>query len=563
MLNKVFASRGLALLLAAAAAAIAGDARAVGTRMFQLESLDDFKGGDLTGVSIDSNGYVRAGLNLGATPMPDAAAVWSAVEAPDGSVLLGTGNDGKVFRANGGRVDLVATTGEMAVSAMAIGYGGDVFLGTFPDGKIFKISANAAGGAKATVFATLTGEEDIWSLAFDAKNKALYAATGPNGKLYRVDAQGHAQVYFDSKEPHLMSVAVADDGTVYAGSQGKALLFRITGPGRATVVHHFDAEDVRAIAIAPASKGGAVYAIANKYGESFSAPKRTKPGPPGPQPARSGKAGHGWLYRFGKDGVAEQLINSDESHLISLSLGDDGLPYVGTGVEGRVYTVDDNHVERLVADTEERQVGALAMSGKRRFVASSDPAVFHEVKGVGGPDAVWTSKVLDAGLRARWGRLTWRSEGALEFSTRSGNTSTPDTTWSAWSAGLAAPGEAKAPEARYVQIRARWSRDPKATLHDVQLAFVTDNARAIVTSIEASGRAQGKGTKPGIVASGGEITKPSPTVKLTWKVDNVDQDELRYRLYFRLANQQTWRPILKPNEKLTSSSYDWDTSALP
>ena len=38
-----------------------------------------------------------------------------------------------------------------------------------------------------------------------------------------------------------------------------------------------------------------------------------------------------------------------------------------------------------------------------------------------------------AGLRATFGRLTWRAEGALELSTRTGNTSTPDETWSAWS----------------------------------------------------------------------------------------------------------------------------------
>src|SRR5882672_8464232 len=89
-------------LLVAAACAIVADAGAVGTRTFTLDTLDDFKGGDLTGVAVDANGNVRAGLSLGSTPIPDATAVWSAVEVADGSVLLGTGNDGKVFRASGG-----------------------------------------------------------------------------------------------------------------------------------------------------------------------------------------------------------------------------------------------------------------------------------------------------------------------------------------------------------------------------------------------------------------------------------------------------------------------------
>jgi hypothetical protein len=553
-------SRLARALLVGAACAFASNAGAVGTRTFTLESLDDFKGGDLTGVSVDTSGNVRAGLSLGSTPIPDANAVWSAVEVADGSVLLGTGNDGKVFRATAGRAELVAKTGAMAVSSMAVGWNGDVFLGTFPDGKIFKIPANASGGAQAAVFTALPGVEDIWALAFDPKAKALYAATGPDGKLYRIDERGTAQVYYDSKEPHLVSVAVGDDGAVYTGSNGKALLFKVTGPGRASVLYDFDTDDVKEIVV---GKNGTLYVAANKYNEPFASPKRNKLGPPTPQPTRSGKAGHGYLFRVSKDGSAEQLMSLEEAHFTSLALGDDGQPYAGAGAEGRVWTVDDNHIERLVADTEERQIGALVMAGKRRFVAASDPAVFHEVKGVGGPDAIWTSKVLDAGLPARFGRVSWRADGQLELSTRSGNTATPDPTWSAWSAGLAAPGEVKSGAARYVQVRARWSRDPKAVLHEVQLAFVTDNVRAIVTSIEAAGRAHAKGTKSGISSSGGDTPKPSPTVKLSWKVDNVDQDELRYRLFFRLDGQQTWRPILKPNEKHTATTYDWDTSALP
>ena len=44
-------------------------------------------------------------------------------------------------------------------------------------------------------------------------------------------------------------------------------------------------------------------------------------------------------------------MHHDEFHYVSLALGDDGRPYVGTGAEGRVYTVDDAHVVTLVADT--------------------------------------------------------------------------------------------------------------------------------------------------------------------------------------------------------------------
>ncbi|MEO7329328.1 MAG: hypothetical protein ABI193_12160, partial [Minicystis sp.] len=157
----------------------------------------------------------------------------------------------------------------------------------------------------------------------------------------------------------------------------------------------------------------------------------------------------------------------------------------------------------------------------------------------------------------------WRSEGAVELSTRSGNTQTPDATWSEWSAGLDAAAPVKSPAARYVQIRARWSRDPKAVLREITLPFVTDNARAIVTSIEAAQRSGSRALKTGIVASGGESPKPSSIIRVSWKVDNVDLDELRYRLSYRLDGQTTWRSALKPGEKLTRTDYEWETASLP
>jgi hypothetical protein len=218
----------------------------------------------------------------------------------------------------------------------------------------------------------------------------------------------------------------------------------------------------------------------------------------------------------------------------------------------------------LVADVEERQVTALLMTGKNRYVAASDPAVLRPVRGVGGADAVWTSKVLDAGLRARFGRLDWVTTGAVEISTRTGNSREPDDTWSAWSRSLLAPGVVESPPGRYVQMRARFSRG-EAVVSELTLPFVTDNLRAVVTRIDAAGTANKKAdTEAGVKASGGPIgEKPKTEVALSWKVENPDKDALRYRLQYRLLGTDTWYDVLEPTQKLTAETYNWDTSALP
>jgi hypothetical protein len=142
-------------------------------------------------------------------------------------------------------------------------------------------------------------------------------------------------------------------------------------------------------------------------------------------------------------------------------------------------------------------------------------------------------------------------------------TSTPDTTWTAWTAPLAAPGLPKTQAGRYVQVRARFARDPNAALREVALYFVTDNARAIVTSIDASQRGSGGRLRQGVQSSGGEAPRASSSVKINWRVENPDSDEMRYRLFFRLDAETTWRPLNKPTDKLTSSDFSWDVSTLP
>ncbi len=548
---------GVTLLSCAALLGTAEHAAAVGTRSFLLETEKDYSGGDLKGVAIDSTGKLRAGLNLGVTKLTEAAAVWSALPMPDGSVLIGTGNEGKLIRVTGATSQVVAETKALAITSLTQAWGGLVVMGTLPEGKILQLQ-----GDKVSELLALKGVEHIWALAYDAKANALYAATGPEGKLYRILRGGQAQVYFDAEEQHLMSVVVAPDGVVYAGASDKAKLYRVTGPGRASVLYDFGRTEVRALAL---GAQGELYAIANEIKGGSSAASKVKPDKPaGPESTSKSEQGKGTLFRFSPEGTPEQLLDDEKEHYVSLTVGDDGQPYVGTGVEGKVYTVDANHNSILVADTDERQVGALNLSAKSRFVATSDPAVYHQVRGIGGTDAVWTSKVLDAGLRAQFGRMTWDSEGTLELSTRTGNTAEPDDTWSDWSKDLAQPGVVASPPGRYLQVRARWSRDPKAVLREVRIPFITDNLRAMLTEVNAESPARPGGTGKELEASGGPIEgKTDSKVTLKWKVDNPDKDKLRYRVSYQLLGTNHWFDLLKPNELLTTESYTWDTSDLP
>src|ERR1700722_1649346 len=442
--------RGLTMFLASVGLLLAArDARAVGTRTFELDSLEKLSGGDLKGATVGSDGVVRAGWTLGNVPLPEGAGTTAtcAIELSDGSVLVGTGpaSGGKVVRIAGDQATVFADTKENAVNALAVDKSGAIYAATTSN-KIYRVSQG-----KADVFATLPAVESVFALVSDPRTGALYAGTGSDGKVMRVAAGAASTVYFKADEPFVVSLAVADDGAVYAGTSGKGLLYRITAAGRATVVYDFHGEDVHAIAVGP---NRTVWAVANEGGagttsdsSETSTSRRNTGGrsAPGPSTIPRTKPGKGSLWRFDAQARPERVMHHDDFHYLSLTLDEHGVPFVGTGAEGRVYTVDDAHRVALVADTDERQIGALVVSGKTRFLIGSDPATFHRVLSIGGQDAVWTSKALDAGLRARFGHLHWNGTGALEVSTRTGDTQTPDTTWSAWSAPVGDGGPISSP----------------------------------------------------------------------------------------------------------------------
>jgi|CZKU01.1.fsa_nt_gi hypothetical protein len=548
----------------AALATASENAGAVGTRTFELDSLEKLSGGDVKGVSVGSDGVVRAGWTLGNVPLPADAGTTAtcAVALADGSVLVGTGpaSGGKVVRIASDQAAVLADTKESAVTALAVDHAGTVYAGT-TSGRIYKVAAG-----KAQLFATLPGVDNVFALAVDKAGTGLFAGTGAEGVVMHIEPGGASSVYFKGDDPFVVSLAVAADGTVYAGTSGKGLLYRIAFAGRASVLYDFPGSDVHAIALGP---NGTVYAVVNEEpptstNESESPSSRRGGGrsPAGPATLPKPKPGKGTLWRFDARGRPERMMHHDDFHYVSLAVDERGTSYVGTGAEGRVYSVDDTHTVSLVGDTDDRQVGAIGVAGRTRFVLGSDPAVFHRVLSIGGADAVWTSKALDAGLRARFGHLTWRSTGSVEVSTRSGDTVVPDTTWSAWQGPVGQGANVPSPGGRFVQVRARL-RDAAASIADVTLAFATENLRAVVTDVEAHEKGVTRETKEGLPASGGEPAKHDSVVHVSWKVDNPDSDELRYRVQFRREGQTRWVDATPPDDVLTKSELDWDTAALP
>ncbi|MCH2108687.1 MAG: hypothetical protein MK135_05125 [Polyangiaceae bacterium] len=526
-------------------------AQAVGTRHFVVDGQSDFEAGELEQASINSDGFLLPGFQLSFTEISEASVALSVLETPTG-LLIGTAPDAKLLRFENGETKEVVQADGLGITSITQAFGKKIIVAVSPGNQLYELK-----GDELEPFSELKDAKHIAALSYDEKSQSLFAATGPNGQLFRITAAGAAQVYFDAEEAHLVSVAT-HDGLVLTGSSEEARIYSLSGPGRATVLYDFSATEVAGIDI---TKEGAVYAIVNtiKGGPKKSSHSPIQMAHPKKQSARKGS---GELWYFSPSGQPDKLWSSSKEVLRFLATGKEGNAVVGTGKDGRLLRVTPTHETTLLSDIDQRQVAFAAIDDARGFVVGSDPIVVHKVDGQGGRASLWTSQVLDAGIRAHFGQLDFISRGKVEFSTRSGNTKEPDATWESWSSALSQPGTITSAPGRYLQIRARLTDGVAAHVERVSAAYVTDNLRAIVTSVEAKSNASVEGST-GIQSSGGPIdSKHSSKLSLSWKVTNPDKDKLRYFIEYQRAGTNSWFNALPDGKIHTKTKLDWNTKNL-
>jgi len=237
-------------------------------------------------------------------------------------------------------------------------------------------------------------------------------------------------VYYDSEDAHIMALVRAADGSLYAGTSDRALLLHLRGAGRADVIYDFDGNEVTGLAL----RGAQIAVIANLFPKPLTPAKPATPtaasdghGPASSAPAQSPaqaldrpQAGKGQLYRVRENGQVERLFTAEEGHLTSVEWADDDVLYVGTGKEGHIHRVRaSDHTRALLVDVDERQILAQQLTGPTPLFITGDGAAIYELEPKAERPYQWTSKVLDAGGRARFGRLSARGSGPFELRTRS------------------------------------------------------------------------------------------------------------------------------------------------
>ena len=596
--------------------------RAATPTFWTVSTQADFLKGDVEDLSIDNDGRVFLGPSASLVAETAAPFLWTVHAGADGTLWAGSGNEGKVLKiTKDGKLTTFFDAPELEVHAIAPAPGGGLYVGTSPDGKVYHV---AADGTSKTLFDP--DDKYIWALALDGKGN-IYAATGDKGVIYKITPEGQGTRFYRTNANNVVALAFTKAGDLIAGTESPGRLFKIDAAGKPFVLLDSPYREMHAVRIAD---DGTIYAAAlnaTQGGDSrpaepppptesrqpvptvsaeitaisvMDSPVSSGAQPPPPSSRSPRRAARGAIYRVRPDGLWDSLWESTEDLPYDLLIEPTGSVLVGTGTEGKIFRISGDPARAtLLARASARQVTSLLREPSGRVVvAASNPGKLFALSSAAARRGAYDSDVRDAGTVATWGAIRWRAAarpGQVEVFTRSGNTATPDETWSGWSkAHTNADGEQiTSPNARYLQWRVVLTSDgtTNPVLTSVTTAYLPRNLRPEVSSItlhppgivfqrpfstgemEIAGFEENTSDGRQGPPSSGSSTQPlsgSPPLgrrvyqkglqTFVWKAEDGNDDRLQYDVSYRREGETSWKALKRA---LWDPIFVWDTTSVP
>ncbi len=576
--------------------------QAQGTQLWKQSSYESFEKGTPHGVAVLSDGRLKPSPAPVQVLATSASYIWSAAADKRGNVYLGTGSPAMVLKIGpDGTSTKLLETKDVSVQVVRMGPDGLLYAATLPNGKVYRIDPNGPEVKIENADVVFDSSKldpkptYIWDLAFDRAGR-LYIATGGPAAVYRIvlgrvnlkQPTAQPEKFFSSDEQHIRSLLFAKDGTLYAGSDGRGLVYRISPDGKGFVLFEAPRQEIPAMALDPA--GNLYVAALGEKGRSnlpaltvHSAPTLTAT----IRIVTSGSAAatndstlipNGTvIYQIAPDGTPRQLWESQHDVVYALAWQQNGL-LAGSGNQGHLYRIGSDGTYADLAHLEATQATAFATEDETLYVGTSNIGKLYRLSGKG-DQSTYISQVHDAKFFSQWGQAQVRGTGSYDLFARVGNIEQPTEGWSDWQKVTPSTGEANLPKARFLQWKAVLHSG--ASLHEVGFYYLPQNVAPVVDEIVlqmharvSPAMAPDAQTTPvainfppsaadGLTYQIESSSSSSPLMALPahswatlrWKAHDDNGDKLSYSVYYRGDGEANWQ-LLQTNIRHPYTSFD-------
>jgi hypothetical protein len=261
-----------------------------------------------------------------------------------------------------------------------------------------------------------------------------------------------------------------------------------------------------------------------------------------------------FIYKVTKEGFVTDIFNESAVFFSLASRGKELL--VGTGNIARLYAVEPNSEENAVVfeDKQASQITAVTVVGDNAYIGMANPARLIKLGKVFASEGVYTSKLVDAGQPAKWGKLQIEADipqgCKVLMACRSGNVKDiNDKSFSKWTQAqeVTGPVQMDCPVNRFSQYRLilRGS-DGKVSpvVHEVAIASAIPNLAPRVESVNVT-RMEGH-SKNGVF-------------KINYDAKDDNGDKLIYKIDFRKVGWTVW---IQAKDAVEATSFDWDSRTV-
>jgi len=592
---KLFLNLVLALILLNAA-------EASSPKVITYKTQRDFVKGEPKGVSINHRGEILLASSIEEQFSSDLAFVWSVVTDSDGNLYAAGGNGGQVFKiAPDKSSELFFEAPEVQIYALATDGKKHLFVATSPDGKVYRIPFGEK--IKAEVAGFFDPQETyIWSLALDHRGY-LYVATGEKGRIYKIDPTGKSTLFYESEDTHIRTMLLDRSGNLYAGTSDNAMILKIDSEGKAFVLYDSPLVEITDLHLTP---NGVLYAAAT--GEARTTPQQRGRSTGGEESegddddddlrtlelsaqqlvmsrASGSSPQNDILYRIEPDGMAVSLWTEQSERIHAISQFGSGDLLLGTGSNGRLYSMNSAGEYTLVTEFDEMEITVVTRDASDRLlIGTSNAGKVYQLNEKLGRSGDYLSEVVDAEVTSQWGTLSWDANvptnTSIRFRTRSGNTEKPDKTWSDWSEEytLASGQNIASPPARFLQIKATFTaarNAPSPVLKHFTFSYLQKNVAPRIKEITlhspgeyfpesannvSSNSHMGNGNGSSQNQSLGRKTEKPGYRSVSWDTEDTNGDALMFDVFYRGEEEETWKILV---EDFSGPVYSWDSQLFP
>jgi sugar lactone lactonase YvrE len=268
-----------------------------GTHLWTQSRIEEFEKGTPQGIAVTSDGHLREGPGLTELLTTPSTFVWSVAAGQDGTAYIGTASPATVLRVDkDGKPFTLFESKDVSVQVVRLGPDGALYAATLPSGKVYKLNPKASSKQDES------SATEVFDLAQPDKPGAT---TRPSAKPTDANDAGSktAADKSDGKAHYIWDLAFDRSGRMYIATGDPGAVYRIDpskSDARPDLFFKSDEQHIRCLAWD--AKGNLL----------------------------AGSDGSGLVYRINSEGKGYVLFDAPRREITSLAVGLDGAIYAAS-----------------------------------------------------------------------------------------------------------------------------------------------------------------------------------------------------------------------------------------